>query len=116
MDSKPLLELAVRGFRKEQSGIPKQTCLPITPCVLKRMLQVWNQDPTNGDHVKLWAACCVGFFGFLRSGEFTAPEKEEFNPGMHLSFKNIAVNDASDPRVISVRIKSSPKWIHSDRE
>ena len=107
VDSMPLLELAVRGARKEQAGTPKQTRLPITPCVLKKMLQVWNQDPANGDHVMLWAACCVGFFGFLRSGEFTAPEKEEFDSGVHLSFKDIAIDNASDPRVISVRIKQS---------
>ena len=71
------------------------------------MLQVWNQDPTNGDHVMLWAACCVGFFGFLQSGEFTAPEKEKFDSAVHLSFKDIAVDNATDPKVISVCIKKS---------
>ena len=55
----------------------------------------------------LWAACCVGFFGFLRFGEFTAPEKEEFVSGMHLSFKDIAVDNETDAKVISVSIKHS---------
>ena len=101
----PLLELAVQGSRKEQSGIPKQTRLLITPCILKKMLQVWNQDPTNKDHVMLWAACCVGFFDFLQSGKFIASEKEEFNSGVHQSFNDIAVNNVTIPRVISVLIK-----------
>ena len=55
----------------------------------------------------LWAACCVGFFGFLRSGELTAPECGEFDPGQHLSYADIAVDNRSDPRAVSVRIKQS---------
>lgn len=107
MESMPLLELALRGTRREQSGSPKQTRLPITPGILNKMLQVWNRDPTKWDHVMLWAACCLGFFGFLRSGEFTAPEREEFDPGEHLTFRDVAIDNAADPRMISVRIKQS---------
>ena len=103
----PLLELVVQGSREAQSGMPKQTCLLITPCILKKMLHPWNQDPTNKDHVMLWAACCVGFFDFLQSGEFTASEKEEFNSSVHQSFNDIAVNNVTNPRVISVLIKQS---------
>ena len=55
----------------------------------------------------LWAACCMGFFGFLRSGELTAPEKGEFDPGEHLAFRDVAVDNVADPRVISVCIKQS---------
>ena len=103
----PLLELALRGTRKEQSGIPKRTRLPITPGILRKMLQVWNREPTSWNHRMLWAACCVGFFGFLRSGELTAPEKEEFDANQHLCFKDVAVDNPSNPRVVSVRIKQS---------
>ena len=55
----------------------------------------------------LWAACCLGFFGFLRSGEFTAPEIGEFDPEQHLSFADVAIDDVGNPGVLSVRIKQS---------
>ena len=56
----------------------------------------------------LWAACCLGFFGFLRSGEFTVPEDGEFDPGQRLSFSDIAADSSLlDPKVLSIRIKQS---------
>ena len=55
----------------------------------------------------LWAVCCVGFFGFLRSGEMTAPEVGEIDPGQHLSFLDITVDDVENPRSLAVRIKQS---------
>ena len=103
----PQLELALRGAKKEQSGQPKRSRLPITPAILLRLHQVWNRQPTSWDHIMLWAACCLGFFGFLRSGEMTGPEDGEFDPGQHLSFSDIAVDNTSNPRTMSIRIKQS---------
>ena len=68
MESMPLLVLALRGTRREQAGLEKRTRMPITPVILERLRRVWNQDPSNPedpsnpDHVMLWAVCCVGFF------------------------------------------------------
>ena len=74
------------GGKEGTSRHAKRTCLPITPVVLERLRSVWNQDPTNHDHVMLWAVCCVGVFGFLRSGELSAPDSGEFDPSQHLTF------------------------------
>ena len=49
----------------------------------------------------------LGFFGFLRLGELVAPPEGEFDPGQHLSFGDVSVDDCSRPRVVSVRIKQS---------
>ena len=103
----PRLALALRGVKKEQAGHPKRSRLPITPAILHKIWQVWSSEPSKWDHVMLWAACCLGFFGFLRSGEFTAPEDGGFDPGQHLSFSDIAADSFLDPKVLSIRIKQS---------
>jgi len=36
------------------------------------------------DSRMLWAACCTYYFGYLRAGEVTTPEKGEFDPGVNL--------------------------------
>ena len=55
----------------------------------------------------LWAACCLGFFGFLRAGEFTVASKEEFDSERHLSVADVAVDSVTAPAMIRVRLKQS---------
>ena len=59
----------------------------------------------------LWAACCVGFFGFLRSGEMMAPESGDFDPGQHLTFDDIKVVNPTAPTAVVIRIKQSKSAI-----
>ena len=103
----PLLELTLRGARRDQSASTKRPRLPITPVILERLCQIWNQDSSNWDHIMLWAAYCVGSFGSLHSGEFTAPDQGEFDPGQHLTFHDLAVDSMVNPRLIALRIKQS---------
>ena len=91
-------------WHKEGAGRCSKISLPIIPAVLRA---VWNQDPSNSENIMLWAACCLGFFGFLRSREMTAPEVGEFDPGQHLTVRDIAVNKVENPQCLSVRIKQS---------
>ena len=99
----PMLELTLRGAKREQSGTSKCPRLPITPCILERLYQVWNRDSSDRDNVMLWAASCVVFFfGFLRSGELTAPEDGVFDPNVHLTYADIAMVNPAAPTAVTV--------------
>ena len=53
----------------------------------------------------LWAACCLGFCGFLRAGEFTV--NFTFDPSIHLTAQDLQVDAEVNPSSLRVRIKSS---------
>ena len=50
-----------------------------------------------------WAACSLGYFGFLRASEFTVPNLSTFSASLHLSVHDIAVN--SSVALLSMRIR-----------
>ena len=54
------------------------------------------------------AACCVGFFGFLRAGEFTV--NSSFDPSIHLTLQDLQLDSTSDPSCLRVHIKCSKTW------
>ena len=53
----------------------------------------------------LWAACCLGFFGFLRAGEFTT--NSSFDPSIHLTVGDVQADSLVDPTCFKVHIKCS---------
>ena len=55
----------------------------------------------------LWAAACVGYFGFLRAGEFTVPPSETYDSEVHLNLSDLAVDSHNEPTVVRIRIKQS---------
>ena len=55
----------------------------------------------------LWAAACVGFFGFLRAGEFTSPSLNAFDPEVHLCLSDVALDSHTSPSMVRLRIKQS---------
>ncbi len=54
-----------------------------------------------------WAACCLGFFAFLRAGEMTVPSEREYDPGAHLSRRDVAIDDPRSPTILSITIRQS---------
>lgn len=66
----------------------------------------------------LWAACCVGFFGFLCSGEFTYSAAAQHT----LSPLDVAVDSHSDPSIVALHLRQSKTdifgigvWVHMGR-
>ena len=104
----PRLEYVLKGIKRAQAAAGNQTRprLPITPPILSKLFKVWDST-ANPDSAMLKAACCLAFFGFLRSAEFTAPSASEFDPSAHLSFRDIAIDSRSAPSLIRIHIKQS---------
>ena len=55
----------------------------------------------------LWAASLVTFFSFCRSGETTVEDENKYGLSVHLSFSDVAVDNAESPNMISLNIKRS---------
>ena len=100
------LNYALRGIRREGTQKQPHTRLPITPDLLYRIYIIWSREPQDYDRIMLWAAFCLGFFGFLRSGEFTCPSRESFTPDM-LSPQDVSVDSHGAPSHLAVHLKRS---------
>ena len=79
----------------------------MSPDILQLIKRLWDRKSSDHDYRMLWAACCLGFFSFLRAGEFTVPTDSSFDPEAHLCYSNIAVDNSSIPQVIRITIKQS---------
>ena len=71
----PKLEGVIKGIKSTQARAQssKHTRLPITPHIIKAMGAVWEAQGPSQDHVMLWAAVTLCFFGFLRSHSHLIP-------------------------------------------
>ena len=66
----------------------------------------WSQSPVSFNITCLWAACCLGFFGFQRSGEFTCQSWSAYDPSM-LSVGDVEVDSRHSPSALHVSLRHS---------
>lgn len=109
LSSFPRLGYVLKGIRRAGSTHqPRHTRLPITPELLRAIYRAWSAvPPMDYTRVMLWAAFLLGFFGFLRSGEFTCPSLEAFKLGVHLSPRDLAVDSHLSPSYLAVHLNQS---------
>ena len=56
----------------------------------------------------MWAACCLAFFGFFAAvNSLYIPTQSSYDPEVHLSVKDVAVDNRAKPRMLKVNIKQS---------
>ena len=102
----PQLTYVLKGVRRMVPA-PKRHRLPVTPDLLHAILAVWSGSTLDFNRVMLWAAFCLGFFAFLRAGEFTCPSMERFDSSLMLAVGDVWVDSRTNPRCLTVRLKRS---------
>ena len=80
------LQRVLRGVKRSQ-GSPAAQCLPITDSLLLVIHRALDLEIF--DHCDFWAACMLGYFGFLHATEFTVPNLVSSSPAIHLSVADI---------------------------
>lgn len=100
----PCLDYALRGMRRGNLARARPKRLPITQD--RGINELWSKSPPSYDRKMLWAAFCVGFFGFVRAGEFTCPSRDAFTTDM-LSVGDVAVDSRTAPSHLTVLLKRS---------
>ena len=104
----PRLHQVLKGIRKEKaSTLPSRLRRPITRDIMLKIKVTLLKSPHSYHNIMMWAACCLAFFGFLRSSEFTIPTQSGYDPEVHLSPKDVAVDNRAKPRMLKVIIKQS---------
>ena len=103
------LEYITRGIKKQEAetGRGERPRLPITPDILYKLKAVWDNTGGQHDTKMLWAASCLCFFAFLRVGEITVPNHTTYDPKIHLSVDDVAVDNAQQPTILQITIKQS---------
>ena len=98
------LHYVLRGVVRTQPGSSRPTRLPITVDVLEHLFRVWAATTPHHNTVMLWAACTLGFFAFLRSGEFTSV------PGRTQAFltpADVQVDNRRNPSFLAITLRGS---------
>ena len=67
----PILCYVLRRFLNTHPQYSRPRRLLITPDILLLLHCFWSSSPADYESSMLLSACCLAFFAFLRSGEFT---------------------------------------------
>ena len=94
------------GVQCSQPLYTRPKLLPITPAILRLLYHQWSHVHGDFSLACLWAASCLGFFAFVRLGEFTCESWSTYHSSM-LSLGDIEVESRTNPLVMHVTLRRS---------
>ena len=104
----PFINLMLRGIKRVNAAKkPTQVRLPITVTIMEKIKHSLASEPLCVENRMVWAACCTGFFGFLRCAEFLTPDDAIFDPADHLGITDISYMHAETQPYIMINVKAS---------
>lgn len=103
LERKLRLDLVLKGIKRCKPG-RKDLRLPVTPLILRKMREELAKVPDH-DNKMMWAAMCMAFFGFMRSGEFTVSPQGDTSRVLALA--DVSVDNREDPRMVNLRLRHS---------
>ena len=107
-DAPPAPSSSMKGIRKQTAtSKPPRIRLPITTDIMQGIHKVLSNESATRSNRMMWAACCMAFFGFLRSSEFTVPSQHGYDPETHLSLPDITLDRRNSPTMVCIHIKQS---------
>ena len=101
----PRLSYFLKSVHCFRPGHLHQQRLPITPSILKALFIMWSSKLHSFDNRMLWAACCLGFFGFIHAWKFTS--NPNGHTGYSLSTADISLDSRSSPKAIIIHLQYS---------
>ena len=100
----PRFQYVLKGIMRSQTSGARRR-LPITPFIMRKLQGVWDGSSANPYVGRLlWAACCLGFFGFMRSGEFTCQSADGEPP---IPVSAVSVDSHSAPTMVRVFLQKA---------
>ena len=105
--STPCLQQVMKGIQREHATATRHRIRkPITIPIMLQIQQMLSKVPSH-HNLMIWAVCCTAYFAFLRCSEFTTPSQTAFNPNIHLTLKDVAVDCRASPKTVAITIKCS---------
>ena len=106
--SLPVLKRVLAGISRSRlgRGQPSRVRLPVTAVLLRRIKHELERS-AHPERRVLWAVCCKAFFGFFRLGELLHSSPSEFDPRLHLSWGDMAVDSPQAPTMVRFHLRQS---------
>ena len=96
----PRLCQILKGIKIEcgKKGKPSRSHLPVTPTILQKCKPTWlGGNNISFNEIMFYAASLTIVFSYCHSGEITIENEANYEHNTHLSFNDLAVDNAASP-------------------